>query len=108
MRVAGRLQRKEVPNMAHTTEHTYVVTDDRILGGEPIIKGTRTPVRAIVELWRQGIAPEDIPTHLPHLSLSQVFDGLSYYSDHQAEINAYIKRNKVPDELVDPLIGRAV
>lgn len=47
--------------MLNATEHYYIVTDDRILGGEPIIKGTRTPVRAIVELWRQGVQPEIIP-----------------------------------------------
>ena len=56
------------------TGHRYIVTDDYILSGEPIILGTRTPVRAIVELWRQGIAPEAIPAHLPHLTLAQVFD----------------------------------
>ncbi len=69
--------------MIQATAHRYVVTNDQILGGEPIIEGTRTPVRAIVELWRQGLAPETIPTRLPHLSLAQVFDALSYYSDHQ-------------------------
>lgn len=85
------------------TEHTYIVTDDLILSGEPISMGTRTPVRAIVELWRQGIAPEEIPTHLPHLTLAQVFDALSYYSDHQSEINQHIERNRIPDTLIDPL-----
>ena len=87
-----------------TTEHNYVVSDDQILKGEPIIKDTRTPVRAIVELWRQGVAPEIIPTCLPHLTLAQVFDALSYYSDHQAQINAHIERNRIPDELIDPLV----
>jgi uncharacterized protein (DUF433 family) len=85
--------------MTTTTEHLYVVTDDQILSGEPIIKGTRTPVRAIVEIWRGGVAPEEILDHLPHLTLAQVFDGLSYYSDHTDEINAHIARNRVPDEL---------
>jgi uncharacterized protein (DUF433 family) len=90
--------------MTTVTEHIYVVTDDRILGGEPIIRGTRTPVRAVVELWRQGVAPEEIPAHLPHLTLAQVFDALSYYSDHQDEINAHIERNRVPEDLLDPLV----
>jgi uncharacterized protein (DUF433 family) len=90
--------------MIRNTKHPYVVTDRRILGGKPIIKGTRTPVRAIVELWRQGIAPETIPAHLPHITLAQVFDALSYYSDHQAEINAYIERNHIPEELIHPLV----
>lgn len=82
-----------------TTDHAYVVRDDAILSGEPIIRGTRTPVRAIVETWRMGVAPEDIPTHLPHLSLAQVFDALSYFADHQDEITAHIERNHIPDEL---------
>jgi uncharacterized protein (DUF433 family) len=90
--------------MATVIEHCYITADEKILGGEPIIKSTRIPVRAIVELWRQGISPEEIPNHLPHLTLAQVFDALSYYSDHQEEINAYIERNRIPDELIDPLV----
>lgn len=90
--------------MTTTTEHCYIAVDEKILGGEPIIKNTRTSVRAIVEVWRLGTLPEEIPSHLPHLTLAQVFDALSYYSDHQEEINAYIERNRVPDRLIDPLV----
>jgi uncharacterized protein (DUF433 family) len=90
--------------MTQLTVHRYIVTDDRILSGEPIISGTRTPVRAIVELWRQGLAPENIPIRLPHLTLAQVFDALSYYSDNQDAINQYIERNRIPDDLIDPLV----
>jgi uncharacterized protein (DUF433 family) len=86
--------------MTTATEHHYVITDDQILGGEPIIRGTRTPVRAIVELWRQGINAEEIESHLPHLTLAQVFDALSFYSDHTPEINAFIEANRVPDDLI--------
>jgi uncharacterized protein (DUF433 family) len=84
--------------MTTSTEHTYVVTDNHILGGEPIIKGTRTPVRAIVEMWRLGITPEEIPTHLPHLTLAHVFDALSFYSDHAELINEHIESNRIPEE----------
>ena len=90
--------------MSTSTEHLYIVKDDQILSGEPIVKGTRTPVRAVVELWRMGVAPEEIPRHLPHLTQAQVFDALSYYSDHQDEINLHIERNRVPDELIDPRV----
>lgn len=93
--------------MAQLTAHRYIVTDDRILSSEPIISGTRTPVRAIVELWRQGIAPESIPSRLPHLTLAQVFDALSYYSDNQDEINTYIARNRIADDLIDPSVRAA-
>lgn len=82
----------------------YIVKNDRILGGEPIIKGTRTPVRAIVEIWRQGVSPEFITEHLPHLTPAQVFDALSYFCDNQEEINQYIEANRIPDKLIHPLV----
>jgi hypothetical protein len=36
------------------------------------------------------------------LALSQVFDALSYYLDHQAEINKYIECSCIPDQLIAP------
>lgn len=90
--------------MQQTTQHRYIVRKPEILGGEPIIEGTRTPVRAIVETWRLGVPPEEIPRRLPHLSLAQVFDALSYFSDHQEEINGYIEQNRIPEDKVDPLV----
>lgn len=93
--------------MFQATEHCHIVRNSEILSGEPIIKGTRTPVRALVELWRLGVSPEEIPHRLPHLALAQVFDALSYYLDHQAEINEYIERNRISKELIDPRIRQA-
>lgn len=87
--------------MSTATGHRYISTDPRILGGEPIVTGTRTPVRAVVEIWQMGTQPEGIPASLPHLSLAQVFDALSYYSDHQDEIHRHMERNRVPDSLID-------
>jgi len=88
--------------MISATEHPHISRDDSILSGEPIIKGTRTPVRAIVEIWRMGVPPEDITTHLPHLNLAQIFDALSYFADHSDEITHHIERNRISDDEVDP------
>lgn len=93
--------------MTQATKYRYIVKNDRILSGEPTIEGTRTPVRAIVEIWRLGVPPEEIPGRLPHLSLAQVFAALSYYSDHQDEINAHIERNRIPEDKIDPLVRNA-
>lgn len=97
----------EENSMLQSTEHCHIVRNSEILSGEPIIRGTRTPVRAIVEMWRIGVSLEEIPQRLPHLVLSQVFDALSYYLDHQVEINEHIERNRIPDELIDPRVRRA-
>jgi hypothetical protein len=48
--------------------------------------------------------PEEIISHLPHLTLAQVFDALSFYLDNQTEINEYIDLNQVPNELVHPSV----
>ena len=88
--------------MVSATEHPHIGRDDSILSGEPIIKGTRTPVRAIVEIWRMGVPPEDITTHLPHLTLAQIFDALSYFADHPDEIAHHIERNRISEDEVDP------
>ncbi len=45
-----------------------------------------------------------IVSELPHLTLAQVFDALSFYQDNQSEINDYIERNRIPEHLVHPLI----
>lgn len=82
----------------------YVTQNSEILNGEPIITDTRTSIRAIVSLWQMGIMPEEILNHLPHLTLAQIFDALSFYLDHQTEINEYIESNQVPDELIHPAV----
>ncbi|MGQ0811481.1 MAG: DUF433 domain-containing protein [Nitrospiraceae bacterium] len=87
--------------MTTATSHPYVISDDAILNGVPIVKGTRTPIRAIAELWKFGVTPEEIVIRLPHVTLAQVFDALSYYQDHRDEVEKDILHNRVPDELID-------
>lgn len=77
-------------------KHPYVESNPGVLRGEPIIAGTRTPVRAIVEYWKFGDTPEAIQRKLPHLRLAQIFDALGYYDDHRDEIDGYIALNQVP------------
>lgn len=79
-----------------SADHPYVTRVQSILSGEPIIRGTRTPVRAVVEYWKFGDTPEEIVRKLPHLRLAQVFDALSYYDDHRAEIERAIALNRFP------------
>jgi hypothetical protein len=43
-------------------------------------------VRIIVGYYKLGYSAEDILRGLPQLTPAQVFDALSYYHDHQQEI----------------------
>ena len=74
--------------------HPYVTEVDGVAGGKPVIRGTRTPVRSIVAYHRMGNAPEEIQVKVPHLSLAQIYDALSFYYDHQVEIDADIEANR--------------
>ena len=93
-----RLLAVPAPTKTQTSlsEHPYIARADDILGGEPVIVGTRTAVRAIVEYWKFGDAPEEIARKLPHLRLSHIFAALSYYDDHRDEIEYYIRLNQAP------------
>jgi len=72
------------------TEHPHIVRDPDVYGGEPIIEFTRTGVRHVVLLYRAGHDPEEIARNF-HLSLAQVYDAISYFHDHEDEVNRYIE-----------------
>ncbi len=79
------------------TEHLYIARKET--NDEPVIKGTGVTVRALAEWWNMGAQPEEILLHIPHLTMAQIFDALSYYSDHKEEIDHYIQLNAIPEEL---------
>ena len=89
-------------------QHAYVEVVEKATGAQAMLKGIRVPVSIIIGYLRVGETPESLVQQiLPHLTLAQVYDALSYYHDHQNEINRYIDLNRIPDELIDPLV-RAV
>ena len=65
-----------------------IVRNKRILGGAPIIRGTRVPVRAIAFLWRAGDDRARILAVYPHLTTADVDDAIRFYETHRAEIDA--------------------
>lgn len=88
--------RPHVPTVSPPSDHPYIESIPTILSGEPVIRGTRTPVRAIAEHWKFGDTAEEIARKLPHLRLAQIFDALGYHDDHRDEIERYIALNRVP------------
>jgi len=77
------------------TEHPYIVRIDDVCGGRPVIKGTRTSVQSIAGYYKLGMDIEEIMEGLPHLSAAQVYDALSYYHDHQDEIERDAQEAKI-------------
>ncbi len=81
--------------MTQQTEHPYIVHIAGICGGRAVIKGTRIAVQLIAALYKAGDTLEDILQNYPHLQGAAVFDALSYYLDHQAEIEQEITENRL-------------
>jgi uncharacterized protein (DUF433 family) len=75
--------------------HPYVHRRKGVCGGEPVIRGTRFPVRAVVTyVLRMGMTPEEMVRQWNMLTLAQVYDALSYYHDHRGEIDRLIAENR--------------
>ena len=55
-----------------------ITYDPAILGGKPIIKGTRISVQFILELLAAGMSFEEIVKEYPHLTRRDVLAALDY------------------------------
>jgi uncharacterized protein (DUF433 family) len=75
--------------------HPYIVTDRRICGGSPVIKGTRLRVVDIaIEYEYLDRTPDEVVSAHPHLKLKQVHDALSYYYENRSELDEKIRKDK--------------
>lgn len=74
--------------------HPYIETVQGRSGLRAVIKGTRIGVDVIVGYTQAGYAPHEIATEiLPHLTLAQIYDALSYYEDHKSTIDQVLRSN---------------
>lgn len=65
------------------------------------IAGTRVKVREIVtDRWVHGSSPEELHFQYPHLSMAQIHSALSYYFQHQDEIDAEIEKSLKESEIL--------
>ncbi len=77
---------------------------DDIGGGKPIITGTRTRVANIIAYYKLGYPPEELAREFQHLTLSKIYDALSYYYEHENEIDKEIDEDS--EENVKRLIEK--
>lgn len=55
-----------------------ITSDPAILGGKPIIRGTRISVEIILEWMASGASRDDIVKRHPHLKIEDVQQALEY------------------------------
>jgi uncharacterized protein (DUF433 family) len=66
--------RKQIAKRARELEaaEAVVMQDEAILGGEPVFKGTRIPVRLIASMLAEGVAEDEILSGYPKLEREQL------------------------------------
>jgi hypothetical protein len=89
--------------MSRAIDHPYIVSDR---GGEPVIHETRVPVRAIVELWRVGVRPEESLITC-HMSVSPRFSMRSVITPITARKSIDLQRS-IASEDVKSILHSAV
>ena len=55
-----------------------ITSDPQILGGKPIVRGTRISVEMILEWVASGATRDDIVCRHPHVSIDDVDQALAY------------------------------
>ena len=75
--------------MTIETVYEHVVVDS---DGVARIEGTRIRVIDLaLDKLAYGWSPEEMHFQYPHLTMGQIYAALSYYSDHQDELDAEIE-----------------
>ena len=90
-----RKNRQMSPLQSDGRNHPYIERRPAVCGGQPVIVGTRFPVRSVVtSIYRLGMTPEEMVEAWPYLTLAHVHDALSFYHDHRPMIDRAIRENR--------------
>jgi uncharacterized protein (DUF433 family) len=57
---------------------SLITSDPEILGGKPVIAGTRISVQLILEKLRDGWSIQDLLDDYPHLTREQIIAAIAY------------------------------
>ena len=79
--------------MAVTVEsYRYIVKNLGVCGGKARIENSRIGVHDVIGLLQNGETVDSVTRQLPGLTRAQVYECLSYYEDHLAEIDYLVAR----------------
>lgn len=74
-----------------------IVRDPRVLEGEPVVAGTRVPVRCLVIALQLHASEARVLKAYPHITLEDLREALRYYASHRDLIDHYIAQNEDED-----------
>jgi uncharacterized protein (DUF433 family) len=66
-----------------------IVVNPKVMGGKPVVKGTRITLELLLRLLAQGLSPEDILRDYPHLTREDISAALLYAAKIAGEEDVY-------------------
>ena len=70
----------------------HIHSDDAILGGKPVIRGSRVSVELVLEYVTDGCSVADILAAYPHITEADVRAALAFAHDMVAEEKSIARR----------------
>jgi uncharacterized protein (DUF433 family) len=64
--------------MIDSNHQQRIVRDPKCCGGQPVIRGTRVTVRAILASLAEGDRPEEIVQAFPSISIEDVYAAIAF------------------------------
>jgi uncharacterized protein (DUF433 family) len=77
--------RRDIPREAPMTKHERIEINPEIMGGRPVIRGTRLPVEIVLRKLGAGMAPEAITADHPRLTLDDIHAAQAFAADYLAD-----------------------
>jgi uncharacterized protein (DUF433 family) len=74
--------------------YPHVEVRDDLLGGSPVLRGSRVPVRRLWAWHRKGVSVETLVKRYPALGWAKVLAGLAFAYDNEVLIEADLDRER--------------
>ncbi|MGQ0583038.1 MAG: DUF433 domain-containing protein [Reyranella sp.] len=71
--------------MAHDMTHAQIEMNPEIMGGKPVVRGTRIPVEFVLRKLGAGMTPEAILADHPKLTLDDIRAAQAFTADYLAD-----------------------
>jgi uncharacterized protein (DUF433 family) len=88
--------------------HPHVESHPDLLGGSPVVVGTKIPVRRLWSWHKKGVSVETLLKRYPALGPSRVLSALAFAYDNQDLMSADLAREEAllgVEAVVDPVPG---
>jgi uncharacterized protein (DUF433 family) len=81
-----------------TFESVQPVPLTLVEGGTIRLTGTRISLESVIYQYRQGSTAEQIQESFPSLKLADIYAAISYYLNHRAEVDDYLRQQETRAE----------